>query len=111
MTLLNPERFTIRTGTRTASFSSEEIDWVEAAGNYVKLYTRGSYHLLRETIKNLEQRLDANQFVRVHRSAIVNRDRIREVQPLLHGDCYVILHDGTRVTCSRTYSHRLNVPV
>ena len=81
---------------------------MEAAGNYLRLHVGGKTHLLRETMNNLEARLDPDRFWRIHRSTIVNVDRIRELQPLFHGDYVVVLHDGKELTLSRTY--RRNLP-
>ena len=100
-------RIVVRNAGRVVFLATEEIDWIEAAGNYVKISVGKEQHVLRETLKNLEARLDGQQFVRVHRSTIVNVERIRELQPLFHGDHIAILHDGTRITCSRSYSDRL----
>src|SRR5687768_5811375 len=101
------DRLVIRNAGRVAFLTVTEIDWIEAAGNYVKIYGGKEQHVLRETLKNLEQRLDPHRFVRVHRSTILNIERIRELQPLFHGDQIAVLKDGTRVTCSRSYSDRL----
>jgi two-component system LytT family response regulator len=102
------DRIVIRNAGRVVFLPTSEIDWVEAAGNYVKIYAGKEHHVLRETLKNLEQRLDPNDFVRVHRSTILNVRRIRELQPLFHGDYLAILNDGTRITCSRSFSPRLD---
>jgi two-component system LytT family response regulator len=87
---------------------AEDIEWVEAAGNYVKLHVNGESFLYRESMKNMESRLDNELFVRIHRSAIINVDRIRELQPWFHGEYVVILHDGTRLMASRVFSDRLD---
>lgn len=101
-------RIVVRSERRLLFLRQEEIDWVEAAGNYVRLHVRGAAHLLRQSMKNMEARLDSDVFVRIHRSAIVNADRIRELQPWLHGEYVVILDDGTRLSASRVFSGRLN---
>ncbi len=101
-------RIVVRSERRLLFLRQEEIDWVEAAGNYVRLHVRGSTHVLRQSMKNMEARLDPDVFVRIHRSAIVNADRIRELQPWLHGEYVVILDDGTRLSASRVFSGRLN---
>jgi two-component system, LytTR family, response regulator len=88
-----------------------EIDWIEAAGHYVLLHVDAEVHEMRETVARLEARLDAARFVRVHRSAIVNLDRIRELLPSFHGEFVVVLRDGTRVALSRGYSDRLRAMV
>jgi two-component system LytT family response regulator len=102
------DRIVIRNAGRVTFLPTSEIDWIDAAGNYVKIYSGKDQHILRETLKNLEARLDPAVFVRVHRSTILNVERIRELQPLFHGDCIAILRDGTRVTCSRSFSDRLD---
>jgi len=102
------ERVTIKTTGRVFFLKTKDIDWVEAAGNYLRLHSGEATHLLRETMNNLESRLDPEHFCRIHRSTLVNIDRIRELQPLFHGDYVVILRDGTELTLSRTY--RRNLP-
>ena len=102
------DRLVVKTGGRVVFLRTEDIDWVEASGNYVRLHVGGEGHLLRESMKNMERRLDPSTFVRIHRSAIVNVDRIRELEPWFHGEYIVILRDGTRLTSSRVFSDRLN---
>ena len=101
-------RLAVKTGGRVLFLRAEEIDWVEAAGNYVRLHVGAESHLYRESMKNMEVRLDGETFVRIHRSSIVNVDRIRELQPWFHGEYVVILHDGTRLMASRVFSDRLD---
>lgn len=101
-------RIAVKTAGKVVFLRAAEIDWVEAAGNYVKLHVSGSALLSRESMKNMEARLDVGQFVRIHRSAIVNVDRIRELQPWFHGEYVVILDDGTRLMASRVFSDRLD---
>jgi two-component system LytT family response regulator len=101
-------RVVVRTGGKVVFLRSEDIEWVEAAGNYVRLHAGGESHVLRESMKNMETRLDPEMFVRIHRSAIVNLNRIRELQPWFHGEYVVILHDGTRLMASRVFSDRLD---
>lgn len=102
------ERVAIKTSGRVFFLKTEDIAWVEAAGNYLRLHVGKETYSLRETMNNLESRLDPDRFWRIHRSTIVNVDRIRELQPLFHGDYVVILQDGTELTLSRTY--RRNLP-
>jgi len=101
-------RIVVRSERRLLFLRQDEIDWVEAAGNYVRLHVRGSAHVLRQSMKNMETRLDPQMFVRIHRSAIVNVEHIRELQPWLHGEYVVILDDGTRLSASRVFSDRLD---
>jgi two-component system, LytTR family, response regulator len=93
----------IRNADRITLLRTDEIDWIEAADNYVEIHTGKHVHLMRETLTNLEQRLQSHQFVRVHRSKLVHADHIKEMHPLLHGEYELVLRDGTRVTSSRHY--------
>ena len=79
----------------------EEIDWIEAADYYVQLHVGGRTHLLRESLRNLDQQLDPSCFMRIHRSAIVNLDRVRKLQPDARGEYQVILQDGTTLKLGR----------
>ncbi len=101
------ERLVIKSGGRVFFLRTEEIDWIEAAGNYVRLHAGGEKHLLRETMSKLEAQLDPGKFLRIHRSTIVNLERIQELQPAFHGDYVVLLRDGTRLTLSRNYRDKL----
>jgi two-component system LytT family response regulator len=103
-----PERLIVKSGGRVFFVRADEIDWVEASGNYVKLHTRNEAYLLRESMKNMEAKLDPKTFVRIHRSAIVNIDSIKELEPWFHGEYIVIMRDGTRLTASRVFSDRLS---
>ena len=80
----------------------EDIDWIESADYCVRIHARQKIHVVRETMQNLESRLDPRRFFRVHRSGIVNLDRIREIQPAFHGDLLLILTDGSQVKLSRS---------
>lgn len=102
------ERVVVRTNGKVVFLRADEISWVEAAGNYVNLHAGSEAYVLRESMKNMETRLDPELFVRIHRSAIVNVNRIRELQPWFHGEYVVILHDGTRLMASRVFSDRLD---
>jgi two-component system LytT family response regulator len=101
------ERFVIKAGGRVFFVRADEIDWIEAAGNYVKLHVGPEAHLFRETMNALESQLDADTFFRVHRSHIVNIERVRELQPWFNGEYVVFLKDGTRLTLSRGYREKL----
>ena len=101
------DRILLRTGNRITFLKASEIDWIEAQGDYVRLYSAGKKHLLREKIGDLEHQLPPGFFMRIHRSVIVNIDRIKEMQPLLYGECTVILIDGTRLTLSRSYRDKV----
>jgi two-component system LytT family response regulator len=101
------ERLVIKSSNRIFFLRVEDIDWIESAGNYLRLHAGGEVHLLRETMNNLETRLDPDKFLRIHRSTMVHVERIRELQPWFHGDYVVVLHDGTQLTLTRTYRQRL----
>jgi two-component system LytT family response regulator len=103
-----PERMIVKSSGRVFFVRTDDIDWVEASGNYVKIHTKSDAHLLRESMKNMELKLDPKTFVRIHRSAIVNIDRIKELEPWFHGEYIVIMRDGTRLTASRVFSDRLS---
>jgi two-component system LytT family response regulator len=103
------ERLVIRTGGRVFFLRVDEIDWIEAAGNYVRLHIGAEEHLHRETMNALEQSLDPARFARIHRSTMVNLTRIKELQPWFRGDYVVILRDGHQLTLTRSYRSRLKV--
>lgn len=95
-------RFLIPARDKSIVVDSAQIDWIEAADCYVSLHVGATSHLVRQTMDEIEQQLDARQFFRVHRSAIVNLDRVREIHPLFRGDCALVLADGRRVKLSRS---------
>lgn len=101
------ERMVVRSGGRILILRVSDVDWIEAASNYVRLHAGGRDYLLRETMTGLESKLNPAEFVRIHRSTIVRVDRIKELEPLFQGDYVVILEDGTRLTSSRGYRDRL----
>lgn len=95
-------RFLVRTRDHVRVVDVETIDWIGAADYYAELHVGGETHLLRETMNELEGRLDPARFFRVHRSAIIHLARVREIHPLFRGDCDLVLADGSRVRLSRT---------
>ena len=101
------ERLVVKSDGRMFFVRPADIDWVEASANYVRLHARGESYQLRESMKRMEERLPHGTFVRIHRSTIVNLDRVRELQPWFHGEYVVILADGTKLTASRAYAGRL----
>ena len=101
------ERFVIKAGGRVFFVRSDEIDWIEAAGNYVKLHVGADAHLFRETMNALESQLNPDTFYRIHRSHIVNIERVKELQPWFNGEYVVFLKNGTRLTLSRGYREKL----
>ena len=102
-----PERLVLKTAGRVYFIKTSDIDWIEAAGNYVKVHIGGNTHLLRETMNKTEAKLNPDKFWRIHRSSLVNIDRIKELNPLFNGDYTVILQDKTELTLSRNYHDRL----
>lgn len=109
--LVNENKYQNKIMLKTAKgvffINTNEVDWIEAAGNYVKLHVKDSGHLLRETMNKIESKLNPDKFLRIHRSRLVNIDRIKELQPLFNGDYIVILDDGTELNLSRNYHDRL----
>ena len=101
------DRLVVKSGGRLFFLRTDEIDWVEASGNYVRLHVGGASHLLRETMSAMEARLGPEKFFRIHRSSIVNIDRIQELQPWLNGEYAVLLRTGARLTLSRGYREKL----
>jgi len=102
------DRLVIRTRGKVSFLKPSEIDWVEADGKHVKLHAGRETHVVRQQLKRLEPRLAPHGFVRVHRSAIVNVDRIKELEPWFHGEYVVILKDGTKLTSSAAHSEALH---
>ena len=98
-----PERIAIKSSGRVLFVKTNDIDWIEAADNYVNLHVGNESHLHRETLTALAERLPPQKFARISRSTIVNVDRIKELQPLFHGEYAVILRNGKTLTLSRTY--------
>jgi two-component system LytT family response regulator len=101
------DRLVIKTGGKLAFLKPEGIDWIGAEGNYIRIHAGRESSLVRETMSEIEARLDPSRFVRIHKSTIVNADRIREIQPLFNGSHSVLLIDGTRLTWSRGYREQL----
>jgi len=108
LALLRPDggrvaRFLVRTGQKLVLVNAADVEWIEAADNYVRLHVAGRRHVLRETMTHLEARLDPAQFVRIHRSAIVNLSQVAELTVQPSGDCTVRLRSGALLTLSRRY--------
>lgn len=102
-----PQRFLARRANREVMVSVDQVQYLEAAGNYVVLHTDEGELKLRETLGNLERRLADRDFVRVHRSYVVNLDAVREIQPWFHGDQRIVLKNGDFVNLSRRYRDAL----
>ncbi|MBV9108127.1 MAG: LytTR family transcriptional regulator, partial [Gemmatimonadetes bacterium] len=101
------ERLVIRVGERAFLQPVAEIDWLEADGKYVKVHAGARTHTIRETMTQLAEMLDPRRFLRISRSAIVNVDRIREIQPWFRGEYVVIMQSGAEVTSTRGYRDTL----
>ena len=101
------KRLMVSAGSRFFFVKTAEIMFIEAEEKYAKLHTEKEHHLIRETMHNLEQRLDPEKFARIHRSYIVNLDFIKEMQPWSHGDFQIILKNGATLTGSRRFRERL----
>lgn len=97
------DRIAVKSVGRTVFVNAAAVDWIETAGNYLCLHVGKDTELVRETMSQIEARLDPRQFVRIHRSTIVRIDAVKEIQPLFNGDQSVILADGTKVVLSRSY--------
>lgn len=102
------DRLVIKSAGRVTFVKADEVDWVEAAGNYARVHVGKEEHLIRETMNALEAKLDPAKFVRIHRSTIINLERVRELQPWFHGDYVVILKDGKQLTLSRGYKPKMH---
>jgi len=102
------DRILVKSSGKVFFLKFDEIDWVESAGNYVKLHVGSESHLLRETMGEMERKLGNEKFVRIHRTVIVNLDRIKELQPWFNGEYIVILNNGMKLTASRGYKKKLS---
>ncbi len=104
----NPDRLPIKIDGRVLLLKIDEIDWIEAADNYVHLHVGKDSHMVRETMSGIEAKLPPSKFLRISRSAIVNIERVKELQPMFHGEYTVILHNGSRLTLSRGHREKLH---
>jgi two-component system LytT family response regulator len=101
------ERIALKDGGRVMFIGVDEVDWIEADDYYVQLHQGGRSHLMRESLRELEQRLPPRRFARIHRSTIVNVSRVKELRPLVHGEAEVVLHNGTTLRLSRSRREHL----
>ncbi|HEX2205406.1 MAG TPA: LytTR family DNA-binding domain-containing protein [Longimicrobium sp.] len=104
-------RFMVQENDRIHFVATDEVDWLEAAGNYVRVHAGSRSHLIRATLTGIAAQLDGSRFVRIHRSTVVNVDRIKEVQPWFGGDYVAILRDGQQLRVSRNYRDALLRPL
>jgi len=101
------DRLLVNDGGRVLFVPVRDIELVQAAGKHVKIFVNGHCYLARQALRDVEARLDGSQFVRVHRSTIINVEQIVELHPLFHGDYQIGLKRGTRVTLSRRFRNRI----
>ncbi len=101
------DRVVIKSGGRIYFLKIDEIDWIEGAGDYLSLHSGSQTHLIRETMGNFHAKLDSQKFLRIHRSTIVNFERIKDIQPLFKGEYVITLTSGKRLKSSRGYRHEL----
>ena len=101
------DRLVVKSGGKVTLLPVDEIEWIDAEGDYVRIHVGKTWHLLRETMKNLEDQLDSARFVRIHRSTIVNLEKVKELQPFFRGEYVVVLHNGTTLKLSRGYRDNL----
>jgi two-component system LytT family response regulator len=101
------DRILLKSSGEIIFLKTSEIDWVEAEGDYVKFHVAGRSHLMRGTMAGLEAQLDPARFIRIHRSTIVNADRLRKLSPSFEGEYAVVLNDGTKLRLSRGYQDRI----
>jgi two-component system LytT family response regulator len=102
-----PQRLVVRDGGRVSFLRVEEIDWVESAGNYLRIHVGAEAHLVRGTIKGCAERLDPESFLRISRSTVVNLDRVRAVHPWTRGELIVVMRDGTQLPTTGDHGRRL----
>lgn len=100
-------RLLIKTSSRFFFIKTDDIEWIESAGNYVRVHSGGKSYLIRDTMLNMEEKLDPDTFFRIHRSTIVNVDKISELEQWFHGDYKVTLQNGEKLTLSRNYKDLL----
>ncbi|HET9625266.1 MAG TPA: LytTR family DNA-binding domain-containing protein [Kofleriaceae bacterium] len=101
------ERLVIRNGARIATLALADVDWIEAQDYYAEVHAGGRTYLVRRSLHDLAAALDPDRFVRIHRKTIVNIQRVKELEPVCHGEYLVFLHDGTRLKLSRTFKSHL----
>jgi two-component system LytT family response regulator len=100
-------RIAVKSGGKVVFIRISDIDWIEAAENYVQLHVGNQQYLVRGRMNELEKQLNGDQFFRIHRSTIVNLDRVKECNPMFKGEAEVLLKDGTRLAVSRGCSQKL----
>ncbi|RJP35186.1 MAG: DNA-binding response regulator [Candidatus Omnitrophota bacterium] len=102
------DRIVVKTSSRILFVKTEDIDWIGASGNYLEIHSGKNMYLIRETMNHIEQKLDPARFLRIHRSTIVNLDRVIELQADTNGDYVVIMQNGITLTMSRSHREKMN---
>ena len=102
------DRLVVRSGGKVVFLRASEVEWIEAAANYIKLYSQQRIFTVREKISSLEASLPAGKFMRIHRSVIVNLSMVQEIQPCGGGEFVVILRSGRELPLGRTYRSRID---
>jgi len=97
------ERISFKDGSKVVVLNADDIEWIDAAGDYMCIHAGGKTHIIRETMKTLQQRLDPARFQRVHRSAIVNVSKVKELHPHSNGEYFLIMENGNELKLSRSY--------
>ncbi len=98
-----PERLSFKDGSKVVVLDASDIEWIDAAGDYMCIHAGGKTHIIRETMKTLQQRLDPARFQRIHRSAIVNLSKVKELHPHSNGEYFIVLESGGELKLSRSY--------
>ncbi len=103
------DRLAIKSRGRVVFLRTDEIEWIEAAGNYVEVHAGKDCHLIRDTLNSFEEKLDSRKFMRIHRSCMVNLEFIKELQPGMAGEYVVVMRDGRQLTLSRGYRDKVQL--
>ena len=101
-------RLVVKSGSQLIFLDPDDVDWIEAEGVYIQVHAGRTSYLLRESLRKVEERLDPKRFLRIHRSMILNVDRVRKIVPHFNGGAVVVLHDGTQLKMSRSYRDRVS---
>jgi two-component system LytT family response regulator len=99
----------VKSGSRIVRIDIDDIAWIDAAGDYVCIHTTDETHIVRETLNELERRLDPQRFARVHRSTIVNLVNVKAMRPHFNGEYFLVLNSGREVKLSRSYKDKLRL--
>jgi len=103
-----PQRFIIKQSGKISFVPVDEIDYLEATGNYIKLVTANGSYLMRDTMNNVEKKIDPGKFIRIHRSFIIKTEKIKELKPYFNGEYIVVLKNGKELKSSKTYKNGMN---